>query len=43
MIHITAFGITNGVSIYKIYSGTLCLDRVKPLLSQSFLGAEPSR
>ena len=25
------------------YSGTLCLDRVKPLLSQSLLGAEPSR
>lgn len=25
------------------YSGTLCLDRVKPLLSQSLLGAEPAR
>ena len=25
------------------YNGTLCLDRVKPLLSQSLLGAEPSR
>ena len=25
------------------YNGTLCLDRVKPLVSQSFLGAEPSR